>query len=316
MEVKMKVLISEALAKKYGQRMEKLGYKVLTYDENNPNEKADYGEDILIGAINLKKIDYKNHKNLKYIFLTSVGIDFLDLEYIKDKEIILSNNNGAYDDPIAEWIVYGLLQINKFDRKNIENQDKKLWAKRSFSHNLYGKKALFMGTGTIALAGAKRLKGFDMELNGFNTSGRKVEPFDNVYSLEELDKILPEMDYIIMCLPGTEKTHHILDEKRFKKLKDGVVIVNISRGATIDEKALVDALKSKKVRGAALDVFEEEPLREDSDLWEMENVYIYPHISFSCEDLGYRQFKTAYQNLKALKNDGDFKNIVDFDKGY
>ena len=316
MEVKMKVLMGQGLARKYGERIEKLGYQVLSYDEKNPNEKSDYGEDILIGAIDLKKINYKDHENLKYIFLTSVGIDFLDLDYIKEKEITLSNNNGAYDDPIAEWIVYGLLQINKDDRRNIENQKEKLWKKRSFAYNLYGKKALFMGTGTIAVAGAKRLKGFEIELNGFNTSGRKVEPFDNVYSLEELDRILPEMDYVIMCLPGTEKTHHILNADRFKKLKDGVVVVNISRGSTIDEAALVDAVKSGKVRGAALDVFEEEPLSKDSELWELENVYIYPHISFACEDLSTRQFATAYQNLKALKNDGDFKNIVDFDKGY
>ncbi|MDU4046414.1 MAG: phosphoglycerate dehydrogenase [Peptoniphilus harei] len=312
----MKVLLEEKIAKKYGETIKKLGYQVIQYDEKNPNEKEDYGEDILIGAINLEKINYKKHKNLKYIFLTSVGIDFLDLDYIKEKEIILSNNNGAYDDPIAEWIVYGLLQIDKEDRKNIENQKEKIWQRRSFSHNLYGKKALFMGTGTIAIAGAKRLKGFSMELNGFNTSGRKVEPFDNVYSIEELDEILPQMDYIIMCLPGTEKTRHILNKERFKILKDKVVIVNISRGATIDEKALVEALEEGKVRGAALDVFEEEPLNKDSKLWEMENVYIYPHISFTCEDLGKRQFETAYQNLKALKNDGDFKNIVDFDKGY
>ncbi len=312
----MKVLMGQGLTRKYGERIEKLGYQVIGYDEKNPNEKSDYGEDILIGAIDLKKINYKGHKNLKYIFLTSVGIDFLDLDYIKEKEITLSNNNGAYDDPIAEWIVYGLLQINKNDRRNIENQKEKLWKKRSFAYNLYGKKALFMGTGTIAVAGAKRLKGFEIELNGFNTSGRKVEPFDNVYSLEELDGILPEMDYLIMCLPETEKTHRILNADRFKRLKDGVVVVNISRGSTIDEAALVDAIKSGKVRGAALDVFEEEPLSKDSELWELENVYIYPHISFACEDLGARQFATAYQNLKALKNAGDFKNIVDFDKGY
>ncbi|MFQ9966900.1 MAG: phosphoglycerate dehydrogenase [Peptoniphilus sp.] len=312
----MKVLMGHGLARKYGERIEELGYQVLSYDEKNPNEKSDYGEDILIGAIDLKKINYKDHKNLKYIFLTSVGIDFLDLDYIKEKEITLSNNNGAYDDPIAEWIVYGLLQINKDDRRNIENQKEKLWKKRSFTYNLYGKKALFMGTGTIAVAGAKRLKGFEIELNGFNTSGRKVEPFDNVYSLEEPDRILPEMDYLIMCLPETEKTHRILNANRFKRLKDGVVVVNISRGSTIDEDALVDAIKSGKVRGAALDVFEEEPLSKDSELWDLENVYIYPHISFACEDLGARQFATAYQNLKALKNASDFKNIVDFDKGY
>lgn len=101
----MKVLMGHGLARKYGDRIEKLGYQVLSYDEKNPNEKSDYGEEILIGAIDLKKINYKDHKNLKYIFLTSVGIDFLGLDYIKERGMILSNNNGAYDDPIAEWII-------------------------------------------------------------------------------------------------------------------------------------------------------------------------------------------------------------------
>lgn len=312
----MKVLLDTYLEKEYGKVIEKLGYEVVSFDGKNPNKREDYEEDILIGASFLDKLNYKNHKNLKYIFLTSVGIDFMDLDYIEKKGIILSNNKGAYDDPISEWIVYGLLQVEKDDRKNIENQDKKIWEKRNFSFNLYNKKTLFMGTGTIAVAGAKRLKGFDMELNGFNTSGRKVEPFDNVYSIEELDKIIDQMDYIIMCLPETEKTRHILNRDRFEKLKDGVVIVNISRGATIDESALIDAIKCGKVKGAALDVFEEEPLSGDSPLWEMSNVYIYPHMSFSCEDIEKRQFDAAYHNLKALKYDGDFKNIVDFDKGY
>jgi len=316
MEEIMKVLTNEGFARKFGDKIKELGYELITYSEKNPNEKEDYGEDILIGAINLKNIDYKNHKNLKYIFLTSVGIDFLDLKYIEENKIILSNNNGAYDDPIAEWIVYGLLQVEKNDMLNIENQKNKDWNRRSRGFNLYGKKALFLGTGTIATAAARRLRGFEMDLNGFNTNGRKVEPFDNVYSLEELDNVISHMDYIIMCLPETEKTHHFLNKERFKKLKKGSVIVNISRGATIDEDALIDALKSGRVKGAALDVFEEEPLPKSSPLWEMDNVYISPHISFICEDIEERQFNTAYHNLKAIKNDEDFKNIVDFDKGY
>ncbi|MBU5668309.1 phosphoglycerate dehydrogenase [Peptoniphilus sp. MSJ-1] len=312
----MKVLTNEGLARKFGEEITELGYELVTYSEKNPNEKEDYGEDVLIGAINLKDLDYKNHKNLKYIFLTSVGIDFLDLDYIRENNIILSNNNGAYDDPIAEWIVYGLLQVEKNDMLNIENQKRKEWNRRTKGFNLYGKKALFLGTGTIAVAAAKRLRGFEMELNGFNTDGRKVEPFDNVYSIKELDEVISEMDYVIMCLPHTSKTYHFLNEDRFNKLKEGTVVVNISRGPTVDEDALIKALESGRVKGASLDVFEEEPLPKSSPLWDMENVYIYPHISFISEDLEKRQFSTAYHNLKALQNDGDFRNIVDFDKGY
>ncbi|MGI5949157.1 phosphoglycerate dehydrogenase [Peptoniphilus sp.] len=312
----MKILTTERIAKKFGDVIRDLGYEIVTYDENDVNAKEDYGEDIIIASIKMRGMDITKHKNLKYIFTITVGIDYLDLDYLKENNILLTNNNGMYSEPIAEWVVYGLLQIEKQDRLNIKNQENKIWKQRSHSFNLYGKKALFLGTGSIARASAKRLRGFEMELNGFNTNGRKVEPFTNVYSKDELDDVLKDMDYVIMCLPGTESTHHFLNKERFEKMKDGAVVVNISRGATIDEEALIDALKSRKLKGASLDVFEKEPLDKNSPLWEMDNVYIYPHISFSSEDNEEREFKSALNNLKALKGDGDFINIIDFDKGY
>lgn len=312
----MKILTSRSIAKRFGKIIEDLGYEVETYDRKNLNAKEDYGEDIIIASTSMKGMDITKHKNLKYIFTITVGIDYLDLDYLKNNNIILTNNNGIYADPIAEWIVYGLLQIEKSDRVNIKNQENKVWAPRLHSYNLYGKKILFLGTGSIARAAANRLIGFEMELNGFNTDGRKVEPFTNVYSIDEIDEVLKDMDYVVMCLPDTDETHHFLNRDRFNKMKDKAVIVNISRGATIDEDAMTYALQSGKLKGASLDVFEKEPLSEDSPLWEMENVYIYPHISFSSEDNEEREFKSALNNLKALKGDGDFVNIIDFDKGY
>ncbi len=312
----MRILTSHSIEKKFGDTIRDLGYEIITYDEKDVNAKEDYGEEIIIASDWVKDLDITKHKNLKYIFTITVGIDYLDLDYLKENNIILTNNNGIYAEPISEWIVYGLLQIEKSDRKNIKNQEKKVWAPRAHSFNLYDKKILFLGTGSIAIAAANRLMGFEMELNGFNTDGRKVEPFTNVYSIDEIDEVLGDMDYVVMCLPDTKDTHHFLNRDRFKKMKDKAVIVNISRGATIDEEAMIDALKSGKLKGASLDVFEEEPLGEDSPLWDMENVYIYPHISFSSEDHEEREIKSALNNLKALKGDGDFVNIIDFDKGY
>lgn len=315
-EVFMRILTSHSIEKKFGDTIRDLGYEIITYDEKDVNAKEDYGEEIIIASDWVKDLDITKHKNLKYIFTITVGIDYLDLDYLKENNIILTNNNGVYAEPISEWIVYGLLQIEKSDRKNIKNQEKKVWAPRAHSFNLYDKKILFLGTGSIAIAAANRLMGFEMELNGFNTDGRKVEPFTNVYSIDEIDEVLGDMDYVVMCLPDTKDTHHFLNRDRFKKMKDKAVIVNISRGATIDEEAMIDALKSGKLKGASLDVFEEEPLGEDSPLWDMENVYIYPHISFSSEGHEEREIKSALNNLKALKGDGDFVNIIDFDKGY
>ncbi|MDO5716023.1 MAG: NAD(P)-dependent oxidoreductase [Tissierellia bacterium] len=313
----MKIICSEQSKRRYGAQIEPLNYDILTYSKEDL-EKGSYPKegDILIGALDLQKIDLSEIKGLQYIFLTSVGVDYLDRDLLMEKNITVTNAHGAYDDPIGEWILYGLLQMEKRDRFNLALEREKNWKRRSHSGNIYGKKALFLGTGTIAQEGAKRLQAFKCETVGYNTDGRKLEGFDRCISQKELDQVLPEMDYVIMCLPETDKTYHFIDKKRIDQMKSGVKFVNISRGSTVNEKDLIQGLQEGKIAGAALDVFETEPLPQDSPLWEMEEVYVYPHISFSCEDVKTREARAVIHNLKALLGEGELINVVDFDKGY
>lgn len=297
--------------------IESFGYKVdkITKDDiKNNNYSKDY--DILCGSMLFKKIKLDEFKNLKYIFLFSQGIDYMPLNYIKENNIIMTNNKGAYAEPIGEFIVYSLLAMEKFAYLNLENQKLKKWAPRSKSGDLYNKKILFLGTGDISSEAAKRLQGFDMKIAGYNTNGRNVKYFDYCVDEAHLDKELENCDYLVMVLPSTEKTMKFMNERRFSILKEGVKFINVARGDVVDEEALIKYLKNGKISSAALDVFEKEPLSQDNALWEMENVYITPHISGVSEDNEERFTRNVMLNLKNLSEGKEIVNLVNLDRKY
>lgn len=313
----MKVGFFGNVKKEMLEEVEALGYTAKQVSKKDIKEKNyDRDFDIICGSLLFNLVNLEEFEKLKYIFLFSQGVDYMPLDYLKEKGITLTNNKGAYAEPIGEFIVYSLLAMEKMAKTNIKNQENKKWAPRATTGNLYNKKALFLGTGDIAQEGAKRLSGFNMEIVGYNTNGREVEHFNRCVDLEHLDQELKTSEIVVMVLPSTEKTKEFLDDERFSKLKDGVTFVNIARGDVVDEKALIKHLQNGKIKYAALDVFEKEPLSEDSPLWDMENVYITPHISGTAEDTEERFFRNAWANLHALAENKELVNIVDLEKKY
>lgn len=317
----MKVLFLRDKFSYFKEEIEKMGHEVY-FSKLEDSLKVNLPLDAQVLCLGLEyksmhKDFLDNFKDLKYIFLDSVGIDYVDLSYIEKNNIILCNNHGAYSEPIGEWIVYNILQIQKENRNILENQRKKIW-KRPDDHvgTLYNKKVLILGTGSIAHEAARRIKAFDMEISGYNTRGQGAEYFDFVYSKENLYKDLSKFDFIVSTLPGTPKTNKMIDDGFISKLKEGASIINISRGSIIDEEALYRNLKSKKLKAAAIDVANIEPLDKNSPLWDLENIYISPHMSDDAEDYNDRRMRGILYNLKALSENRDLINIVNFKKGY
>ena len=166
---------------------------------------------------------------------------------------------------------------------------------------LTGKKVCIIGYGEVGRKTAKRLAAFGTEITAVNRS--RVEK-DGVISrwlpLDRLDEALPEADIVILCIALTEETKGLLNTDRLQRMKQGSLLVNVARGALIDEKALIRCLKEEKLRGAALDVFETEPLPEESELWEMPGVIISPHNSFVGDQIRERMFDLICENLKRV----------------
>ncbi len=312
----MKVLFTGNFREGVVEKIRDLGFDV-DVATSKMVKSDDYPRDaqILCGSILLEKMDLREFKNLQIILTYSIGVDYLDHDYLREKNIVLCNNKGAYAEPIGEWIIYDLMAIDKFARQNIENQNNKIWKRRSKTYNLYNKKILFLGTGDIATEAAKRLANFKMEIIGFNTKGTAKEHFHRCVSLEELKEALSEADYVVMVLPLTKSTYKFMDAEKFEAMKDESVFINVGRGETVDQEALIEATKTK-LRGVALDVFEKEPLPKDSPLWEMDNVYVSPHIADLSEDAEDRILLNVRENLKRISEERELINVVDSKKGY
>ena len=233
--------------------------------------------------------DIKDFNKLKFIQLTSAGFDRVPLDYIKSHDIEIYNARGVYSVPMAEFAVCGVLGLYKKSRFFYENQKLKKWEKCRDLLELCDKTVLIVGCGSVGTECAKRFKAFGCKVLGVDLLPYENEYFSEMAGLSGLDEKLSQADVIVLALPLDEDTKGLIDVARFEKMKNGAVLVNISRGAVVDEKALIKAL-DEKLFGAVLDVFEKEPLDENSELWQKENVIITPHNGFVGEGNGERLF--------------------------
>lgn len=236
--------------------------------------------------------------NLKYIQLTSAGFDRVPMEYVKEHQIEIHNARGVYSIPMAEFAVFGVLEIYKQSKFFLHNQMEHNWEKHRELLELFGKKVCILGCGNVGTECAKRFKAFGCEIVGIDLYTRSDENYHIILGLKELENVLPDSDVIILTLPLTEETEHLINDEKFKLMKEGAVLVNIARGGVVDTNALIKALS--RLRGAVIDVFEEEPLGLDSPLWDMENVIVTPHNSFVGDGNGERLSELIVESLKCI----------------
>ena len=311
----MKVLFTKNYGEEKFDKIRELGYETIYYNENvvTNNEEVD-DIDVLVTYNPFKNLDVNKMKNLKYIQTTSVGIDQIPLDKILNRDIIIANNKGGYSVPIGEWIVMTILEIYKNSKKLYEQQSNKKWKINFKVSELTGKKIGFIGTGTLATEGAKRLKGFNVEIWGVNTTGSKKEYFDKCFSSEQMDEVFRSCDTIVCTIPSTKDTLGIINKDKFEIMKNDSVFINVGRGNIVNEKDLIQYMH--KFRGVALDVFENEPLDKDNELWNFDNIIITPHNSWVSDKNDERTFNMIYNNLKNYIESKPLNNKVDIYKGY
>lgn len=247
--------------------------------------------------------DITAFKKLKYIQLTSAGLDRVPLDYIKEHGIKVYNATGVYSIPIAEWTVLKILEIYKKSKAFFTAQQEKKWSKQRGLFELTGKKAAILGFGSVGMEIAKRLKPFDVDVTAVETrmlcdTERCLA--DCVCLPCDADKALSESDIVIIALPLTGETEKFINADRIELMKDDSVLINISRGAVIDEDALAQALAKGKFLGASLDVFTQEPLPADNPLWGFDQTLITPHNSFVSDKTNDRLFELIENNLSTI----------------
>lgn len=296
----MKTLITGALKISEEQilELEKLGLEIMYINDETKKIEIDVKdiEFVICNSLFLNN-DIKEFTKLKYIQVTSAGLDRLPLDYIQQKGIKLFNARGVYSIPMAEWTILKILEIYKNSKIFYKNQENKIWEKDRNLLELSGKKVAILGYGSVGQEIAKRLKAFDTTITAVDIKSVEDDNIDNYFNISDIDKILPAEDIIIITLPLTDETRGLIDFNKISIMKKNAILINISRGNIIKEKELVKALKDRKILGAVLDVFENEPLSKKSELWNLDNIIITPHNSFVSEQNERRMYKVILKNI-------------------
>ncbi|MBO1308706.1 phosphoglycerate dehydrogenase [Enterococcus sp. 669A] len=274
--------------------------------------------EITVGWKKEKELALLNHSNLKWVQAVSAGVDYLPLSEFEKHDILLSNGSGIHAVSISEHIIGTLLAYYRGLNQSTKNQMAKKWDQAGIHYDqLSGKNLLVVGTGHIGKQLSASLESLGVNVYGINTTGRPVDGFIETYSIKNLSKIVEGMDIVVGILPGTEATYHIFNSDIFNHMKASAMFVNVGRGDTVHTKELATALKDQQLAFAALDVFEEEPLPVDSQLWDLENLLITPHISGMTVDFQLKFMNIFLKNLKNYVEDGELvENQVRLKRGY
>lgn len=254
---------------------------------------------------------------VKWIHSFSAGVDKILTQEVIDSDIIVSNSSGIHATPIAEHIIGFLLMWTRRFPQALRNQVRHAWMPDQTLDECYGKNVLIVGLGEIGRETARLVHAFGAHVVAVSRSPKEKPEFVEKIGLQnDLDAYLSQADFVIITLPHTTETHHLFDAKKFALMKKSAVVINIGRGGIIHEKDLIGALEKKTIAGAMLDVFEKEPLPQDSPLWEMENVIITPHDSGLSQQYMNRAVALFCKNLRAYLSGEKLPNEVDKTLGY
>ena len=251
---------------------------------------------------------------VRWVHVAAAGVDRPLFPKLVESSAVLTNAAGVFDRPMAEWVLMCILAYVKEFFDNMEYQRERRWVNREVGV-LEGQKALILGAGGVGRDIAHMLGKVGMDVEGVARSRRDGDPdFGTIHPIGDLAALLPAADYVICALPLTAATRGLLGAEEFALMKPTARFINVGRGASVDEEAMIAALEEGRIAGAALDVFVTEPLPPDSPLWDLPNVYVSPHMSGS----GFEE-RLAVQfldNLRRWKTGRPLLNVVDKRLGF
>jgi len=278
--------------------------------------------DIFVGY-SLRAEQLKAGKKLKWIHSTAAGVAQLMYPELRDSGILVTNPSGIFSVPMGEHAMGLLLALARNFPDSVRQQDRarwsqqELWDKPQHLTELNGQVLLIVGYGSIGHEVAKRAKAFDMHVWGVTRSGTgDGTHVEKIVPSGKLHEVLPEADYIVIAAPETAETKRLIGAEEIGRMKKGARLINVARGSLLDEAALVRALKSGALGGAALDVASTEPLPPKSPLWNAPNLLITPHTSAVSDRLWVRHTALLMDLLERWFDGRKMFNQVDFARGY
>jgi len=278
-------------------------------------EKEDvHNAEIIIGYPPIKYLH--NAEKLKWIQMISSGVDKYLQEGTLPKKAIITNAKGSYGESQSEFMFSLLIALMKKLHKYRDNQKQSLWRDEGEVMMLKNSVAIVIGLGDIGSEFSRILKAFGVYVIGFRRDPTKMcEYADQVHSFKEIDKYIEKADIVSMVVPATLESKNLMSADRIAKMKKSAVLINTGRGMSVDNEALCDAVDKNDIAGAALDVFDPEPIDKNHRAWNIENLIITPHAAGQdyMEHNWKKTLNLIERNLHSYCNNKELKNIVDRD---
>lgn len=258
-------------------------------------------------------------RSLRWIQAPSAGVDALLFPALVASDVVVTNARGVFDEPMAESVMAFVLALNT----GILRDQRRGWSRDGEDadapprRRVAGERMLVVGAGSIGRAIGRAAGALGMTVSGVASRARPGDDvFEEVRSADALLELLPSFDVVVNVLPLTPATFHRFGAEAFGAMSADALFVNVGRGATVDEPALIHALETGQIRGAALDVFEVEPLPPASPLWDLENVIVSPHVAGDAEGWERRVVDVFADNLARFRDGRPLRGVVDKALGY
>ena len=315
MKKKHRLLVISRDAEKYAQMIKALDLSDLVIDAVESTEKAaDYVEQCTIMLGEPKRIAPMLDRavNLAWVQSTYAGVEPLVTPESRT-DYVLTGVKNVFGPFMSEYVFSYIVAFERHAFDLYRNQQNRIWQKipyRSIKNRLIG----ICGLGSIGKHLAQTANHFGLRVWGYKKEPENVQGVEQVFTESNFREFLSGPDYIVITLPSTPATYHLFDQAAISSMKSSAVLINIGRGNVVSEAALIQALQDKTIGGAILDVFEEEPLPEESPLWHLPNVFITPHISgYSFPTDIVTIFAENYRRFLAGK---PMRYPVEFKRGY
>ena len=252
---------------------------------------------------------------LRWIQGTSAGVGRLvERVGLVESDVVVTTASGVHARPLAEFVLLAMLMFGKNTLHLTRQQREHRW-ERHADEEVRGKVVCVVGLGKIGREVARLARALDARVVGVvrGAGERTAEELgvDRLADAVALDDVLPQADVLVLATPHTHETHRLLDARRLSLLRPSAILVNVARGDVVDESALIEALRSGRLRGAALDVFEREPLPPESPLWDLPNVFVSPHSASTVAGENARIVDLFCQNLRAYLDGAPMLNVLD-----
>ncbi|WP_116472755.1 D-2-hydroxyacid dehydrogenase [Zobellella maritima] len=258
---------------------------------------------------------WPDRPKLKWVHATSAGVDRLCFPALRDSNIVLTNARGNFERGIAEYVLGAILMFAKDTLTNLRLQQSRSWQHRE-TESLIGKQVLVMGAGAIGAEVARMLGAMGMRVTGVARSARVQPPFARVCAQDDLPALLPQADYVVVTAPLTPRTRGLFDRTAFRAMAPHARFINVGRGPIVVTDDLLHALQAEEIAGAALDVFDTEPLPPEHPLWTQPNVMISAHMAGDVVGWERRLGEQFMVNFTRFERGERLLNEVDKNSGF